>query len=1590
MKRLTTALLLLALALPSRATNVQVSVRDIASNPVANRTVRVTLTSPSGSAVAGPWAVAGDSVALPTPASGVVTFSNLLTQGEYRLDVSGNPSRSFPFSVGLTNLGTVSFVALLGTNNAVPMFYDTSQVDALVSGATNNVGAQLGQFIRNQSGTGFGTLTLTNNGPQLALASSNLTGTLTMDINGMTASVPLNGVTLNVVNANSTYFTGNAFVGGFFKGDISGCSNYTGIINGSVNATNAVGNNGGNGTNLNFYGITTFQPGGTLFGPTLPITASNITANGSMTVAGTMNVAGVITSLTISGGTIFANALNFQTSSGNGAGITNILAANIVPTVITNQQTNLTFGVAGLYGQSRNDSIIPSTNGNLWTVTAGSNDVFDLTSNSATFNVPVAGNGVGLTNVKASSLVPPVITNNQASASLGLSTGNITLTLGGGSIRGKNLQDSIRPEGGAAQGWVFIVNGSTWMEMSSANGFIQLNQPAVGTFTGAFTGLAPGAFIGDASLLTGIPGAQIVGNVPVVAATNFLTQTLVAGNNMNIVQSGNTFTFNSTAGGGGGSATNAVGNSGGQGTNNGFWGNITLNGNISGPVSGTLANVSAGNVTLAQLTNHVFWTNIDGLATAVIGNATNAQTATNAALAATSAQAVLGVDSAGKFTTNSITPDIFSSSFMSNAFRGNGGLLTNVPGSKVVGSVANSTNAQVATNLAAGSTINGANQISGNIPFQNVSNALTQGTVAGQNIGISTNSANQLVVSAIVSTNNSLLVPLGMTDYVSSAGYTFSNTVTGTYSSQDTNNNTTTTGRVTASSFFSPATPVSGIEAFTNAFNAGGPNTNQPQGEYGFSFFVNQDITVTALGRWIGPGPGFQGRRLVSLWGTNTTFTSYGASFGSANTTNTLLAQVVVDPTSVLQTNSYAYTALAKPVTLVSNHAYALTFNYLFTGDVVYGVAPISSTPEVTPLYGISGSANVFPVGFAGWAGLGFGVNMKFISTLNNPSTFSGQVTAPSFQGAIYGATEGYVGDVGKFVLATPQRAIEPFLDYACCLTTEANSQSNMLKWIFQLGTNGAGKYWNCIHFTDGWYATNHNRAVTPHITWDTNNIPNGIPWVVQAARSNGLTIGVYLQLGPDGYVIKGNSPTPTSYAYQDAYDIRSWGVKSVFVGADDPFYTGTDPAYAARVAVVQEESQRKGVLQLNYGAWAAKQLNADLADTNGWVISQGMNYAAAAHNTNYIFNQEDLMVANNYMFWAGDTNYIYNVAPGDIPAESLPFFMNALDTFKPYLRLYTRPGHFFSAESLPQWNVNGGTNTIRMAQELYANATISCYLPPLWFNPTNYGGQAYGYPAVLCWFTNAEFYGLWDDKAVIPGTEVLSNGLLRTWIKPLGGPATGSNMITFINMSTTNFTFNLSITNLPGAISNSLVLYRDPWSHTDIGSFSNTLSVTVGQTNTVTYWTRPAFTYSTNLIASTALQVGDLLHGIAPVNIGGSFAATGVFDGQGNAVNIYNSGGTYLVVAGPAGGNIQWQSGNNFVYGNFDTVGNFNLTKGGQTVNLTSGYITNALSVGTTNNGCQVYFQSNNTAANFSILLLPTGAYLRTNGVWKTMGIGP
>jgi hypothetical protein len=257
----------------AEAGNLLVDVHSFTSANIVNRRVTLTLLDP-GPVSAGPWLIAGDSVAQFTDTNGTTIFTNVLAGG-YRLDIAGTPSRSFPFGMPDTNTVpngvTTNVVGLIGATNTMPWFYTAAQLDAIlatnyataagtnvvvtISGHTYTV--SLAQPIVFQSGTGIGDGVLSNRAAmtvvdwQNGLLESN--GVTSVDIENRSLNDAMGTVAFNwathlfgvpitfagASNVSSGPIFGNGSPGfvGTFLGPASTATNVTGSFSGDVTGT---------------------------------------------------------------------------------------------------------------------------------------------------------------------------------------------------------------------------------------------------------------------------------------------------------------------------------------------------------------------------------------------------------------------------------------------------------------------------------------------------------------------------------------------------------------------------------------------------------------------------------------------------------------------------------------------------------------------------------------------------------------------------------------------------------------------------------------------------------------------------------------------------------------------------------------------------------------------------------------------------------------------------------------------------------------------------------------------------------------------------------------------------------------------------------------------------------------------------------------------------------------------------------------------------------------------------------------------------------------------------------------------------------
>jgi hypothetical protein len=200
--RTLTVMMMIAMVVgSSRAADVLVNVHSMVSGPVSGRRVTLTLLDP-GAVTAGPWLLPGDAYALFTGTNGTVTFTNVLNGG-YRLDIAGNPGRTYPIGVPDTN-GVINAAALVGATNTMPYFYTALQVDELIDGINLSGGG-----ITVAQGTNVIT---TTNGSVVTVSAEVSRASVTNSTNTLDASVLNRGTVPDARFASNIGRTNNGIV----------------------------------------------------------------------------------------------------------------------------------------------------------------------------------------------------------------------------------------------------------------------------------------------------------------------------------------------------------------------------------------------------------------------------------------------------------------------------------------------------------------------------------------------------------------------------------------------------------------------------------------------------------------------------------------------------------------------------------------------------------------------------------------------------------------------------------------------------------------------------------------------------------------------------------------------------------------------------------------------------------------------------------------------------------------------------------------------------------------------------------------------------------------------------------------------------------------------------------------------------------------------------------------------------------------------------------------------------------------------------------------------------------------------------------
>jgi hypothetical protein len=472
--RLLFLIALLLACLPAEPVTVFVPVRDFTSGPVVNRNVTVTLTRPNGPAVAGPWLLPGDTVTKFTDSNGTAYFSNMLAVGEYRVDIGGNPSRSFPFSLDSSATGIVSLVNIInlfGTNVSVQKFYNSDQIDSFFSlyADTNGMPSNMVAQVVYQLTPG---ITYTSAAASARIATNipdggtvgtmevktNVDGTTYFRINGHTI-VAYDGTNWNAtfprnVTAAKYYGDGSNLTG--VGGTNGGNGN---VIDGGYVGTMLVKTNADGSTYLTIAGHTIVFYDGTNWGVTFPRTvkAFDFEGDGSK-LTGINNIGSAVTLFQIIStngdnpilsfvdqvhGTVnnfvSVNGTNLVTGSqitaagfnGSAAGLYGypIPYGGIDPTNWNTRTTNTVLALAAtVAGGGTASNAVANINGDATNLTVWGSLTLnttngDTTVSNLTATGTITGNGYGITNV-----IPTGDFFRQFGGPLGNTIGAATLT----------------------------------------------------------------------------------------------------------------------------------------------------------------------------------------------------------------------------------------------------------------------------------------------------------------------------------------------------------------------------------------------------------------------------------------------------------------------------------------------------------------------------------------------------------------------------------------------------------------------------------------------------------------------------------------------------------------------------------------------------------------------------------------------------------------------------------------------------------------------------------------------------------------------------------------------------------------------------------------------------------------------------------------------------------------------------------------------------------------------------------------------------------------------------------------------------------
>jgi hypothetical protein len=406
---LASILLFVGLALNAQTNIINVPVADYTGTGQTNFTVTFTLLSPNPRTVNG-ILITQKPMARSSGTATNVTFTNVIW-GKYRCEVSDTTVTPYTFYVGTNTLGSVQIASLITNAAALPPnpatnYYTQAQTDALLANATG--------ALTNGSSAYLSGLVLKSYDQYTGIRITNSDGTVSKvygngtDLNLVSGSGTLllgSMLSLTTSGANSTLAPSIPSGTVSYIGNGSGLTNLPNLTVAQLSAAGVV-TNGQSNLSIGSSGISTT---GALIGD------GTFGANGAFFVSAQTHQVNVASNLNVSG-----------IINGNGSGLTNLNATNLVGTVqaanlpalnyIGNSGGNGTnttiYGSAaatnwfsyGVNGQLNTNSgtrigrnINLSTGKETFLGTNGSLDYVTYTTSNNT--VTFTGNGGGLTNV---------------------------------------------------------------------------------------------------------------------------------------------------------------------------------------------------------------------------------------------------------------------------------------------------------------------------------------------------------------------------------------------------------------------------------------------------------------------------------------------------------------------------------------------------------------------------------------------------------------------------------------------------------------------------------------------------------------------------------------------------------------------------------------------------------------------------------------------------------------------------------------------------------------------------------------------------------------------------------------------------------------------------------------------------------------------------------------------------------------------------------------------------------------------------------------------------------------------------------------